>query len=71
MEEPEWVADVCESLEELKAKIKRGDIIPMTRVEKCSCDGGWCDLCKGKGATVSEAYMNDWNPIPGGDDERE
>jgi hypothetical protein len=56
----DWVAEVCDDIKELTDKIKRGDIIPMTRMAKCDCEGGWCDKCKGKGATFSEAYLNDW-----------
>ncbi len=60
-DEDDWVTEVCDNIKELAEKIKRGDLIPVTKVAFCDCNGGWCDKCKGKSVIAWEGFMNEWD----------
>lgn len=60
--------DLVEGMTEFRDKLKRGDLIPATRVQTCpTCLGDepeWCSACGGSGVVSQEVYVNDWRPAP-------
>lgn len=56
---------VKDGLREFSNKLRRGDLIPTTRISLCTCEGlAGCNKCEG-GFIREPAYLNDWSPEPG------
>ena len=51
--------EIIDSLKDFRDKMKRGDIIPMIRMERC-CHDRFCSRCHGEGFIRTETYLNDW-----------
>jgi hypothetical protein len=57
--------DIVEGMQDFTDKLKRGDLIPATRMMVCpTCRGEhpeWCSGCAGCGVVCHPSYLNDWN----------
>jgi len=54
---------IIDALKRFLAEMKRRDLLPVTRLTRCTqClgEGGECWKCDGKGVIKEQIYYNDW-----------